>query len=59
MSKTNLEAARALLFKAENDRQTATIGLKHGAPLDGVCFHFQQAAEKVLKALPASRGVVS
>lgn len=32
-------------------------GLEHNLPLDVVCFHIQQTAEKLLKALLASRGV--
>jgi hypothetical protein len=40
MSKTNLQAAQALLSKADSDWQTAMIGLEHDGPLDAVCFHF-------------------
>lgn len=57
MPKTNLEAARALTLKAESDWQTVAIGLEHGAPLDVMCFHIQQTAEKLLKALLAWRGL--
>jgi HEPN domain-containing protein len=57
MSKTNLQAAQALLSKADSDWQTATIGLEHDGPLDAVCFHLQQTAEKLLKALMTSRGI--
>jgi len=32
-------------------RRMALIGLEHDAPLDTVCFHIQQTAEKLLKAL--------
>ena len=56
MSKSNLEAARALLLKADSDWKTATIGLEHGAPLDAVCFHLQQTAERLLKALLPESG---
>ena len=34
MSKTNLDAAQALLSKAESDWRTATIGLEHDGPLN-------------------------
>jgi HEPN domain-containing protein len=57
MSKTNLETARGLIRKAENDCKVVSIGLDHGVPLDMLCFHIQQAAEKLLKALLAWRGV--
>lgn len=33
------------------------IGLEHGAFLDTICFHLQQAAEKLLKALLDARDV--
>jgi len=46
----------ALLFrKANNDLAAARIGLDHDAPLDTVCFHVQQAAEKLLKAALAGK----
>jgi len=44
------EFSRELIEKAENDIAAASIGLQHGAPLDTVCFHLQQAVEKLLKA---------
>jgi HEPN domain-containing protein len=57
MSKTNLQAAQALLSKADSDWRIATIGIEHDGPLDAVCFHLQQTAEKLLKALMTSRGI--
>jgi len=39
------DLARRLFRKAGNDLLAAEIGLAHGAPLDTVCFHVQQAAE--------------
>ncbi len=53
--KSNLDFARGLAIKADNDFKAAQIGLDHGAPLDTVCFHLQQAAEKLLKAALACR----
>ena len=55
--KSNLDFARGLVLRAEDDFATAQIGWEHGAPLETVCFHLQQAAEKLLKAALASRGV--
>ena len=56
--KSNLDLARALTMKAENDLKAAQIGLNHEAPLDTIAFHLQQAAEKMLKAVLASRAIV-
>jgi HEPN domain-containing protein len=55
--KSNLNIATTLLQKADNDLKIARIGIEHDGPLDTVAFHVQQAAEKLLKALLASRGV--
>lgn len=55
--KNELDLARALASKAESDLRMAEIGIEHDAPLDAVAFHVQQAAEKLLKALLASRGI--
>jgi HEPN domain-containing protein len=55
--KSDLDLAKALARKAENDLKIARIAFEHDAPLDMVAFHVQQAAEKMLKALIASRGV--
>ncbi|MDP3000612.1 MAG: HEPN domain-containing protein [Bryobacterales bacterium] len=49
------DLARRLFRKAGNDLLAAEIGLAHGAPLDTVCFHVQQAAEKLLKACLAAK----
>jgi HEPN domain-containing protein len=51
------DLAAQLLRKASNDLAAAKIGLEHGAPLDTVCFHVQQAAEKMLKAALAAKDV--
>lgn len=53
----DIEDARGLARKAENDWENASSGLAHDVPLDTVCFHIQQTAEKLLKALLASRGI--
>ena len=49
--KSSAEQARLLATKAEHDFQLAKLGLASNAALDGVCFHLQQVAEKLLKAL--------
>ncbi len=49
--KSGAEQARVLALKAEHDMEFAELGLENNAALDGVCFHLQQAAEKLLKAL--------
>jgi HEPN domain-containing protein len=43
------DLAAQLLAKAANDLAAARIGLEHEAPLDTVCFHVQQAAEKAFQ----------
>ena len=54
--RSSAERARTLAAKAEDDLATASGCLKYGLPLDPACFHLQQATEKLLKALLASRG---
>lgn len=54
--KSNHDYARGLAEKAEHDFQAATEGLEHGFPLDVICFHLQQAVEKLLKALLVVHG---
>jgi HEPN domain-containing protein len=56
--KSGLDHARILLEKAGNDLKAAEIGFDHGAPTDTIAFHLQQAAEKLLKSLLASRLIV-
>ena len=55
--KSNRDLALDLTKKADHDLRMAEIGLAHEAPLDTVAFHVQQTAEKMLKALLASRNV--
>lgn len=55
--KSDLDLAQALVIKAGNDLKMAEIGLEHAAPLDTVAFHLQQTAEKMIKALLASRAI--
>ena len=57
MRNSSAQHARQLYLKAENDLAAAKIGLQHGAPLDTVCFHIQQTAEKLLKAVLSWKGV--
>lgn len=52
-----LEAARGLVRKAEHDWKNASASLEHDVPLDTVCFHIQQVAEKLLKALMVAEGI--
>jgi len=56
MKRSNLEFAWGLARKAENDLKSASVGLEHDAPLDTVCFHIQQTAEKLIKALLSWQG---
>jgi HEPN domain-containing protein len=55
--KNAADLARQLAQKAANDLAAARIGLEHDAPVDTVCFHVQQAAEKLLKAALAAREI--
>ena len=55
--KSGLDDAQGLLIKAEHDLRACEIGLEHEMPLDTICFHVEQAAEKLLKALLSHRGV--
>ena len=51
------EIARQWLAKAESDLLNADNNLKaENVPYDTVCFHCQQAAEKMLKAYLVARG---
>lgn len=53
----NLEIARQWLSKAMNDLLNADNNLKSEVvPFDTVCFHCQQAAEKLLKAYLVGNG---
>ena len=51
--KTNGDHAKGLLMKAENDFTLIRLALENEGPYDGVCFHAQQAIEKMLKAILA------
>ncbi len=52
-----LKLGRQWLLKAKNDLLNADNNLKAAQiPLDTVCFHCQQAAEKLLKAYLAAKG---
>ena len=51
------DLARILRTKSANDLTAARIGLDHDAPLDTVCFHVQQAVEKLIKAALAAKEV--
>lgn len=51
MPKQPPDLARLLLRKAEEDLKSARLLLDHDELLDPACFHIQQAAEKLLKAL--------
>ena len=56
--KSDLDHAKALLDKAGNDLKIAEIGLQHEAPTDIIAFHLQQTAEKRIKALLTSGGIL-
>jgi len=52
-----IEMARQWLAKARNDLLSADNDLKaEETPFDAVCFHCQQAAEKLLKAYLVAKG---
>jgi HEPN domain-containing protein len=52
-----LELARQWITKASNDLLNADNNLNaETIPLDTVCFHCQQAAEKLLKAFLVAKG---
>ncbi|MDP2897888.1 MAG: HEPN domain-containing protein [bacterium] len=52
-----IEMARQWLAKARNDLLSADNDLKaEETPFDAVCFHSQQAAEKLLKAYLVAKG---
>jgi HEPN domain-containing protein len=55
----SLREALRWIEKAEHDIRNAdhTLTLKKDCPLDTVCFHAQQGAEKCLKALLVFEGV--
>lgn len=55
--KSVLERAGALVRKADSDFAIARLGLQHQQALDMVCFHLQQALEKLLKAVLESRDI--
>lgn len=55
--RSGADLCRELIEKADHDLAAASIGAQHGAPLDTVCFHLQQAVEKILKALLSFAGV--
>jgi hypothetical protein len=44
--KSDLDVAKTLILKADNDLKMARIGFDHDAPLDTVAFHVQQAARE-------------
>jgi len=52
--KSNRDVAQALKRKAEHDERAATLIHEAGGPFDAACFHYQQAAEKYLKAVLAA-----
>ena len=53
-----LDIARQWILKARNDLLDADNNLvAEHVPCDTVCFHCQQAAEKLLKAVLAAKGV--
>jgi len=54
-----LEIARLWVAKAANDLLNADNNLASSRiPCDTVCFHCQQAAEKLMKAVLVARGVL-
>ncbi len=49
--KSGRDTARIFVSKAEDDLAVAQACLIHSLPLSPACFHVQQAAKKLLKAL--------
>ena len=49
MTSTPLDLARTLALKADHDIEAVELLMAQGAT-DVICFHLQQAAEKILKA---------
>ena len=49
--KSGRDTARLFAARAEDDLLVAEACLAHSLPLGPACFHLQQAAEKLLKAL--------
>jgi HEPN domain-containing protein len=45
------------LAKAEHDFRTADLLIAAGGPWDNVCYHSQQAVEKLLKAFLIAQGI--
>ena len=48
--KSQLDLVRGLIRKAESDLENAATCMAAGRAWDTICFHSQQAAEKMLKA---------
>ena len=58
MDDTRKELLRSWLTKAANDLRSARIlGSTDAAPLDTAIYHFQQTAEKAVKAFLVSREI--
>ena len=57
--KGKIDLVKAWIEKAENDLRAAKhlINVGSNPPLDAVCFHAQQCAEKYLKAFLTYKGV--
>ena len=57
--KDKIDLVKAWIEKAENDLRAAKhlINVRSNPPLDAVCFHAQQCAEKYLKAFLTYKGV--
>jgi len=53
----NEEVVKEWIEKAEEDFGFASISIKHTTYFAQICFHFQQAAEKYLKAFIIANGL--
>jgi len=58
MKKNQSDHAKMLMKLAHNDLIAANAVVSSGLALNTVCFHAQQAAEKSLKAVLASHGLI-
>ena len=55
--KLNREVAKEWIDKAEEDFEFASAGIEYTKHFAQICFHFQQAAEKYLKAFILANGL--
>jgi len=57
MKNNNSKLAKEWIIKAQNDLETAKILHREKGPTDSLCFHCQQAIEKLLKGFLVSENI--